>query len=111
MSKQRSYDAPISGKPGFTAWLEVLDHVWRVCLGIALTWLCWSFAAPGIELYGLFAILCAIGTAIRGWQCLWSLGKLLIQRRKWARFEAQGVAPKADPMAGTQQLRDRGLLK
>ncbi len=99
-----------SGKPGFRAWLEVFDHLWRVALGVALTWLCWHFTAPGLELYGLFAILCAIGTAIRACQCLWSLGKLLLQRRKWARFETQGVKPKADPMASTQQLRDKGLL-
>ena len=101
----------ISGKPGSGAWLKVLDHLWRAVLGFGLAWGCCWLARGDLWMFHIYAALCTIGGTIRLGKCLWTLGKLLIQRRKWARYEALGVAPKADPMAGTGALRDRGLLK
>ncbi|MEM9294162.1 MAG: hypothetical protein AAGD01_20965 [Acidobacteriota bacterium] len=37
--------------------------------------------------------------------------RLVLMARRWARFQAQGVSPKADRLVSETDLRKRGLIR
>lgn len=102
---------PISGKPGWKAFGKVILRFLQAGLGFGFAWGFWWLSHWDLWFFKVYGLICVVGSLIPLGKGLWMLIQFLLQRRKWARYEAQGVKPKADPMAGTQQLRDQGLLK
>ena len=99
-----------SGKPGWKAFGNVALRFLQAGLGFAFAYGFWWRSHWDLWMFKLFAAICVVGSLKPLGMGLWAFVQFLLQRRKWARYEAQGVKPKADPMAGTQQLRDKGLL-
>lgn len=79
------------------------------CAGI--TWACWQGFEAGSILLGCFAVMFASGTVWHGTVALFKTLRILIGSFKWRRFKRGGVTPKADPVAGEDALRTRGLIK
>ena len=61
-------------------------------------WLCWQMASPEWWAFWLVAMLSALGGALQLLRALFELIGLLLRLRRWRRFEASGVTPRADPM-------------
>lgn len=96
-----------------SAWAQV----WKInqtslratcCAGLA--WLCWQGYLAGVDWLSLFAAMFAVGTVQYGAIALFQTVKAIAGTMHWQRFKRQGATPKADPLAGRDVLRDRGLL-
>jgi hypothetical protein len=66
---------------------------------------------PKTFLFGLIAICACVGGLIRLIEGLWKIWRLIARERKLARYHRQGTKPKADTMAGEDDLRARGLIE
>lgn len=97
--------------PTWKSILKINGEFLRAAAGFGGAWVFWQLAGPGFELFRIFAVLFAIAGAKRLILGLYGAVKLILRTRKWARYQAQGVAPKADPMASRDDLRKRGLIK
>lgn len=96
------------------SWRAVLSYNARFAGGViilAYAWLCWHWASP--EWWGLYliAFIGGFGGGVHMIGTFIDLVRLLRKLREWNSFQAQGVAPKADPMADRQRLKTRGLIK
>ncbi|MEM8821054.1 MAG: hypothetical protein AAGE90_16250 [Pseudomonadota bacterium] len=93
--------------------------VWKVnaaCLraatGGGLAWLCWRAGTmPGLEITLFFTAIFAIVAVKHGVIAIALLVRLVLAARRWARFQAQGVSPKADRLVSEADLRKRGLIR
>ncbi|QIK41042.1 hypothetical protein [Pontivivens nitratireducens] len=99
------------GKPNSSPVWTVNAHFLRSCLGFGVAWIFWEKApsepSPLHFIAGVFALAGAI-SALKG---TWHAFKYIRALRKWAKFKAQGVAPKADKLASKNDLRTKGLIK
>lgn len=99
---------------GLATWKVILRinlHFLAASLGFALAWAIWDLTATGLEILRVGAVIFAfIGLKQT---CLGLIGilKVIADRRKWRRYRAQGVSPKADQMANEAVLRARGLIR
>lgn len=93
--------------------------VWKVnaaCLravaGLGLCWLCWLVGTtPGFEIALFFAPLFGIVAVKHAVIALVQVVRLVLMARRWARFQALGVSPKADRLVSETDLRKRGLIR
>lgn len=83
----------------------------RASASFALAWGCWQAHGPQTMIFGFMAVIFAAVGVKRMWFALAALVRLIKSRRKIERFKASGAAPKADRMAGDDDLRARGLIK
>ncbi|MEO1724067.1 MAG: hypothetical protein AAFR84_16890 [Pseudomonadota bacterium] len=84
----------------------------RAAAGAGLGWLCWQGGTtPGFEIALFFAPLFGIVAAKHAVIALVQIVRLVLMARRWARFQAQGVSPKADRLVSEADLRKRGLIR
>ncbi|MEM7530456.1 MAG: hypothetical protein AAF416_22955 [Pseudomonadota bacterium] len=98
--------------PLWPAIWKINGNCLRAAMGFGFGWvfLEWS-TAPGFELAALFAGLFALGGALCAVRAVIGTIKLILRQRRWARYGAQGAAPKADRLAREADLRAKGLIR
>ena len=97
----------VSGSPG----VRIAVHLLLSAVAFGGGWWLWSISDRDWWMFGIYGAIFALGGAIRLGQALLEFVNVLIRRRQRAKYGSQGAAPKADSMAGEDDLRERGLLK
>ncbi|MEM7427867.1 MAG: hypothetical protein AAF441_17370 [Pseudomonadota bacterium] len=91
--------------------LRIAVHLLLAGVAFGVGWWLWSISDREWWMFGIYGAIFALGGAIRLGQAFLEVINILIRRRRMAKYGSQGAAPKADRMAGEDDLRDRGLLK
>lgn len=101
----------MSDQPSSSLVPQIACHMFLSGCGFAGALVFLQMAGPGFELFMIFAALFALGGLVRLLKGLIGIIRLIKARRKWARYEEQGQAPKADRMASPSDLKRKGLTK
>lgn len=99
------------GSPTDTSYKTINVEFLRASASFALAWGCWLVVSPDGMIFGYMAVIFAVIGAKRLWFGLWALIQKIKSLRKIEQFKASGVAPKADKIAGQDELRTRGLIE
>lgn len=84
----------------------------RASASFGIGWLFWlGGQTPGAELFLYFAIIFGVVGVKHAIIALVQLVRLILRARAWARFKRKGAPPKADRLAGAEDLKRGGLIK
>ena len=84
----------------------------RATAGAGLAWGAWEISAtPGFEITAYMAVVFGVVAVKHAVIAMVGVIKLILRQRKWAKYQRQGAAPKADGMADVEDLKRRGLIK
>jgi hypothetical protein len=101
----------MSNDLGWQPVLEINSNLLRAALGFGLGWLAWQLHSPDFFYFGFVAAMCVVGGVIRLVKGLWGILCLIKRQRKLSGYRRKGTTPKADRVAGDDDLRKAGLLK
>jgi len=101
----------MSGQPSIKTIGKINGIFAQAMLGAGAGWIFGRMAVPGFELFGVYAVIFAIGGVIAFCCAVYQLIHAIKKCLTWGRFQSKGTDPKADPVASEDDLRNKGLTR